>query len=204
VTAIAAYRDDGPLAGALGRTVGRAVGANPFTVTIVGALPLALALARPDADPRSPLVGLALAWFVALAGVAAARPTAGRLSWLVPPMLRTVEYAFLLRVTALRHPDALPLCFALLAALAYHHYDTVYRLRHQRVGPPPWLQVAGGGWEIRLLLAYALLLLGPFDVGLGAAAVLLGGLYTTESVVGWLRFEDAQQQRLGEEDEDAL
>jgi hypothetical protein len=204
MTALAAYRDDGPLAGLLGRTVGAAVGASSFTVTVVAALPLLAALARPGAEPRGPVVAAALAWFVALASLAAARPAAGRLSWLVPPLLRTAEYAFLLRVTALHHPDALPLCFALLAALAYHHYDTVYRLRHQRVAPPPWLQVAGGGWEIRLLIAYALLVIGPFEVGLAAAAVLLGVLYTTESTIGWLRFENAEQQRLGEEDEDAL
>lgn len=204
MTALTAYRDDGPLAALLGRTFGAAVGASPALLTLVGIVPLIAVLAGPDANPGNPGTAAALAWFVALAGVASARPDVGRLSWLVPPILRAAEYSFLLRVTALRHAAALPLCFALLAALAYHHYDTVYRLRHQRVAPPRWLQIVGGGWELRILLAYGLLLLGALDVALGAAAVILGALFITESSIGWVRFGDAEQQRLGEEDEDAL
>lgn len=204
MTALAVYRDDGPLARLLGRTLGRAVGASSLAVTVVAAVPLVLALARPGADPRAAVVGITVAWFVALGGVASGRPAVGRFAWFVPPLLRVTEYAFFLRVTALRHPDALPLCFALIAALAYHQYDTVYRLRHQRLAPPDWLQVATGGWELRLVLAYALLVLGAFEAALAVGAVALGVLYVAESTVGWLRFGHAQEQQLGEEDEDAL
>ena len=65
----------------------------------------------------------------------------------------------------------MPLCFALLAVLAFHHYDTVYRLRHQRLAPPAWLRAAGGGWEGRVLVACVLALAGVLGPGLLVAAV---------------------------------
>jgi hypothetical protein len=201
---LAAYRDDGPLARLLAATIGRRLPAGSFLPTLVGAVPLIVVLGRGAADPDTAQVGLALAWFVTLAGAASAWPTAGRLGWLVPPLLRAVEYGFFLRVTALAHPTALPMCFALLAVVAYHHYDTVYRIRHQRIAPPQWLQVAAGGWDLRLLLGFiALVAVDRFDVALGTGAVLLGTLYATESVLGWLRFEALARQRL-REDEVAL
>ena len=46
--------------------------------------------------------------------------------------------------------------FALLCALAFRHYDLVYRLRHRGVAPPRWLDRAGGGWDGRLLAGFVL------------------------------------------------
>src|SRR4028118_925571 len=92
----------------------------------------------------------------ARAGAVAGRSLVGRLDWLVPPLLRTLEYCSIAAVTASVAPQAMPLCYALLAALAFPHYDTFYRLRHRRVPPPDWLRLVGGGWEVRLLVVAVL------------------------------------------------
>ena len=146
MTALAAYRDDGPLAAALARALERA--GTP--------------------------------------GAAAARGE-GRFAWAVPPVLRLLEYGALIALSALAG-GSLPGCFALLAVLAFHHYDIVYRLRHQRIGPPAWLRAAGGGWEGRLIGAAALAALGLLAEGTVVAAVVLGVLYVTESVRSWVSF----------------
>lgn len=40
---------------------------------------------------------------------------------------------------------ALPAAFGLVAAVAYHHYDTVYRIRGDAGAPPQWLVRTVGG-----------------------------------------------------------
>lgn len=132
----------------------------------------------------------------------ALRPAASaRLSWLLPPLVRTLEYGGLIALTLWVAPNALPACFALLAALAFHHYDTVYRLRHQRVAPPNWIVRIGGGWELRLAAAGVLAALGWMASGMYAAAVLLGATYLAESVASWRRFTKPSALYETEEDE---
>ena len=117
------------------------------------------------------------------------------LAWLVPPLVRAVEYGSLVALTTASEPDALPICFALLGVLAFHHYDTAYRMRHQGSPPPAWLGLAGGGWEVRLLVALALALAGGLELGLLVGAVGLGILYALESASSWIRF--AEVERIG-------
>jgi hypothetical protein len=116
----------------------------------------------------------------------------GRLAWMVPPSLRALEYGLLIALAALAEPDALPACFAFVAVLAMHHYDVVYRLRHQRVAPPRWVWAVGGGWETRLALAGVLTLAGVLEWGLVVAAVVLGVVYVAESTASWIRFGRAR------------
>jgi hypothetical protein len=199
VTALQVYRDDGPLGALIGRA-GRGVAVGETALCVLGGALLALAAAL------LPLEAIAGAAVVAVLLVAAGsqRPHAGRLAWLVPPLLRVLEYAFLIRLTAVADGDAMPLCFALLCVLAFHHYDTVYRLRHQRVPPPAWVRAAGGGWEGRVLAACVLALAGVLGPGLLVAALGLGALFVTETVVSWVRFARAERgpQALDDEDED--
>jgi hypothetical protein len=201
MTPMQLYRDDGPLAAAIGRAA-RGVSLQETSLAVLGALLLGVAAAL-ALDPL-PLGALTAAVAVAVLMVAAgsARPHEGRISWTVPPLLRALEYAFLIRLTLLADPDAMPLCFALLGVLAFHHYDTVYRLRHQRVPPPAWVRAAGGGWEGRMLAACALALAGVLGPGLLVAAVVLGVLFVTETVVSWTRFARAERPADLEEDED--
>jgi hypothetical protein len=145
VNPVAAYRDDGPLAELVGRTIGRGL------------------------------------------------PVPARLGWLVPPLVRAVEYGGLLGIAIAAGPPAVTACFVLLAVLAYHHYNTVYRLRHQHVPPPRWLRYAGGGWELRLIVAAVLLGTGGLAIGMIAAAVGLAGIYTAETVASWQSLGLAQE-----------
>lgn len=127
------------------------------------------------------------------------REHAYALEWLVPPLVRVAEYGCLAALTAAADPEALPLCFAFLGVLAFHHYDTVYRLRHQRLTPPPWVRIAGAGWEGRLLVASILAWAGGLRFGLLAATVGLGLLYVTESTASWLRFSRSHGAALHED-----
>ena len=197
-----AYRDDGPVARVLGRAVGDAVPLPAVVLTMLSALPLAAVLALDGADVDEVALGVAVAWCVLVGGVASGRPDSGRFAWAVPPLLRLLEYGGLLALAVLAGPRALPWCFALVGVLAFHHYDTVYRLRHQGVAPPEWLSLAGGGWDGRLLLAYVLLVAGAVPTGFLAAAVVLALAYLAESVVSWLRFAHAQRPALYDDDED--
>lgn len=115
-------------------------------------------------------------------------PAGPPLAWLVPPLVRALEYGTLIALTAIVEPEALPACFAFLGVLAFRHYDTVYRLRHQRVAPPSWVQAVGGGWELRLAVAGLLALTGVLGPGLIAAALVLAPVYLTESAVSWIWF----------------
>ena len=198
---LGAYRDDGPLA----RMVGRASGAVPVpaaVLSLLSALPLIAVLAVDGDDP--PALGAAVAWAVIAGGLASGRPDSGRFAWSVPTLVRLVEYGTLLALAVLAGPRAVPFCFALVAALAFHHYDTVYRLRHQGVAPPGWLTVAGGGWDGRLVLGYVLLLIGAVGPGFLVAAIVLGVVYVVESTASWLRFSQPRRpaQYDDEEDED--
>ena len=201
MTALQVYRDDGPLAAWLGRKLGRAVPVGELPLTLLGALPLVAVLATAGRTPPAAAVGLAVLGFVLLAGAGAGRPDVGSFGWIVSPLLRLLEYAFLIRLTVLADPEAVPLCFALLAVLAFHHYDTVYRLRHQRVAPPAWTRAAGGGWEGRLLIAYALAVAGALGLGLGAAAAVLAVVYAAESILSWLRFARAERPAVYDDEE---
>jgi len=188
MTALRAYRDDGPLAGWIARKLGRAVPLDELSLTLLAAVPLVAVFAAVEDRSATNAVGVAALAFVLVAGSAPPDIEVTRLTWVVPPLLRAVEYGFLIALTVLADPDAMPLCFAFLTILALHHYDTVYRLRHQQLAPPPWVTAIGGGWDGRILVACALALAGILELGFLVAAVSLGLVYGIESTVSWLRF----------------
>lgn len=117
----------------------------------------------------------------------------GRFNWLVPGTIRALEYGLLILTAALAHGDAMKACFALLAALAFHHYDTVYRLRQQGAPPPAWVSIAGGGWDGRIVLALVALLVAVTTAGMAVAAGLLGIVFVGESVSSWTGHARAEQ-----------
>ncbi|MYV69932.1 CDP-alcohol phosphatidyltransferase family protein, partial [Streptomyces sp. SID2131] len=134
----------------------------------------------------------AAAGYAVLAGVAVARPLKGALDWLVPPLFRAAEYTTVL-VLAVRSdsPGALPAAFGLVAAVAYHHYDTVYRIRGGTGAPPAWLVRVTGGHEGRTLLVTVLaaLLAGrgdDFTLALAALAVAVALVVLVESIRFWV------------------
>jgi hypothetical protein len=119
-----------------------------------------------------------------------ARPLKGALDWLVPPFFRAAEYCTVLILAAeAKVNGALPAAFGLVAAVAYHHYDTVYRIRGNAGAPPAWLVRAIGGHEGRTLLVTvlaAVLTASQFTVALTALAVAVALLVLVESIRFWV------------------
>ena len=191
------YRDDGPIAGALGRVAAKV---PAVVLALTAALPLVAAMAIEGDDASDALAGGVLAWAIVLGGLSKARTETGRFRWGVPPLIRFVEYAGLLWIGALG--GALAAAFALIAALAYRHYDLVYRLRHRGETPPAWVDLAGLGWEGRLLLGWVLLLVGALPAAFYVLAAVLGVVFVVESVAGWTKAVAPGRASVYEEEED--
>jgi acid phosphatase family membrane protein YuiD len=85
---------------------------------------------------------------------------------------------------------ALPAAFGLVAAVAYHHYDTVYRIRGGTGAPPRALVRAIGGHEGRALLVTAASAVFAHGTGLTVAltalAVALALVVLVESIRFWV------------------
>jgi hypothetical protein len=197
------YRDDGPIAAAIGAAAGRAIPLPPIALLLVAGLPgLVAIVATGDGAPRGVVVG-AIAWAVLGGGLASGRPLTDRLRWAVPPALRALEYAGLLWIAAVAGSSSLPAAFALLCAITYHHYDVVYGMRHRGVSLPRWVQAAGGGWDGRLLLGCLLLLAGALPAGYFAMAVLVAVLFVGESIAEWRHLGRAERPVYDDEEDEA-
>ena len=201
MNALRTYRDDGLIADWIGATAGRALRVGEAPLTLLGAAILAEALGTAERPLSELVLAVAVGVVVVVVGAGARPSHTGRLAWSVPPLLRLLEYAFLIRLTVLADPDAMPLCFALLCALAFHHYDTVYRLRQQGVAPPAWTRFIGGGWEGRLVVFSLLAALDLLAPGMLVAAVVLGAVYVTESVRSWMHFARATRPAVIDDEE---
>lgn len=124
--------------------------------------------------------------------LAEARRLGSKLGWLVPPVYHAFEYALAIALAAEVH-GAMPVAFLYLAAVIYHHYDIVYRIRAS-ASVPRWLTVAGAlGFEGRvvILVLASFIPTKPAHHGLTyafvALAVYLWTLFLAESVHFWLR-----------------
>ena len=197
-----AYRDDGPLARALG-LVGRRVPLPPVFLIVAGGLPLCvLLLVRREAVTEE-VMGLLIGWAVVMGGMSSGRPHTDRLRWAVPPALRLLEYATLVWIGMLAGASSRPAALALLCALAFRHYDLVYRLRHQGVTPPNWVGNLALGWEGRLAGAYLLWTADLLPEGYFVAAAVFGVVFVGDSILSWRRWGRAQQPVLYDDEEDA-
>jgi hypothetical protein len=202
--ALADLADSGPLAvgcAAVGRRAG---------VSLPGFARPALALLGTCVLPATALwtpVGsvwplLAALLYVLTSGFAVAGRLSGVLDWLIPPLFRTAEYVLVLILAVLAARDgadgAVPAAFGLVAAVAYHHYDTVYRIRGGTGAPPKWLVRATGGHEGRALavsLAAVLWLGGDsrgqgggegFTIALTVLAAVIAAVVLVESIRFWV------------------
>lgn len=114
----------------------------------------------------------------------------GKLGWLTPPVIQLVAYGAALGLIV---DDALlgAAVFTFLAAVIYHQYDVVYRIRANAGQPPRWLSIALGGNLGRSVLLVALGLGIASGSGLSTAVWLLAGylgvLAVGESVRFWTR-----------------
>ncbi|MFD7319831.1 DUF5941 domain-containing protein [Streptomyces sp. NPDC059875] len=160
----------------------------PLVKALLGAAALGVALAVDD--PWVAVAG-AVAYAV-LSGLAVSHPLKGALDWLVPPVFRAAEYGTILILAARSEVNgALPAAYGLVAAVAYHHYDTVYRIRGGTGAPPAWLVRTIGGHEGRTLLVTVLAALlasrgNDFTLALTALAVTVALVVLVESIRFWV------------------
>ncbi|MEU2337999.1 DUF5941 domain-containing protein [Streptomyces sp. NPDC006654] len=181
--ALADLADNGPLARLAGR---RRPFGPPLLVALGGAAVLAVSLF--SGVTWAPVVGALV--YALTSGQALARPLKGALDWLVPPLFRAAEYGTVLVLASKAGVNgALPAAFGLVAAVAYHHYDTVYRIRGDAGAPPAWLVRAVGGQEGRTLavtVLAAVLTAAQFKVALTVLAVAVAVLVLVESIRFWV------------------
>ncbi|MFD9222609.1 DUF5941 domain-containing protein [Streptomyces sp. NPDC060064] len=190
--ALADLADSGPLAEAVARsftTRARSLpGFLPLATAVAGGAALVATAAFTDYGTVWP--ALAAVVYVITSGLAVARPLKGALDWLVPPVFRAAEYGTVLVLAARADVNgALPAAFGLVAAVAYHHYDTVYRIRGGTGAPPHWLVRAIGGHEGRILavaLLAALLNNSDFTTALTVLAVAVALVVLVESIRFWV------------------
>ncbi|MEV4430804.1 DUF5941 domain-containing protein [Streptomyces sp. NPDC049602] len=190
--ALADLADSGPLAQIVARLErgfpGLAALRLPFAFAGAAVLIAAASLDRVD----GPVVVGCAVLYVLTSGSAIARPLKGALDWLVPPLFRAAEYTTVLVLAARSDvPHALPAAFGLVAAVAYHHYDTVYRIRGGTGAPPAWLVRVTGGHEGRTLLVTVLAALladrgDDFTLALTAMAVAVALVVLVESIRFWV------------------
>ncbi|MGC9537202.1 DUF5941 domain-containing protein [Streptomyces sp. UG1] len=190
--ALADLADSGPLAQGLAGALKKLPARPPFSSRAFVALPGAVLLvAGAWLEPYGswlPVLGAVL--YVLTSAAAVALPLKGALDWLVPPLLRAAEYGTVLVLAAKAEVNgALPAAFGLVSAVAYHHYDTVYRIRGNAGAPPAWLVRAIGGHEGRTLLVTvlaAVLSASQFTVALTALAVAVALVVLFESIRFWV------------------
>ncbi|WP_371657126.1 MULTISPECIES: DUF5941 domain-containing protein [unclassified Streptomyces] len=186
--ALAELADSGPVAELVAAKGPRIAGAP--VIAAVGAVALVAAALTQPFGSRQMIV--AAVFYAITSGLAVSAPLKGALDWLVPPFFRAAEYGTVLALAARSEVDgALPAAFGLVAAVAYHHYDTVYRIKGGSGAPPRWLVRLSGGHEGRTLvvavLAAALATRGTdFTLALTALAVGIALLVVVESIRFWV------------------
>uniref|UniRef100_A0AAU3GP72 CDP-alcohol phosphatidyltransferase family protein n=1 Tax=Streptomyces sp. NBC_01401 TaxID=2903854 RepID=A0AAU3GP72_9ACTN len=188
--ALADLADSGPLAQGVAGVLRRPGGG--FTAPLLafaGALVMvAAALFAPYGGWLT--VGAAVVYAV-VSGLAVSRPLKGALDWLVPPVFRAAEYCTVLVLAARSDvPHAVPAAFGLVSAVAYHHYDTVYRIRGGTGAPPQWLVRTIGGHEGRTLVVAVLAAVlthgSGFTTALTALAAAVALVVLVESIRFWV------------------
>ncbi|MFF5126576.1 DUF5941 domain-containing protein [Streptomyces syringium] len=188
--ALADLADSGPIAELAAKAAARRPGggATAPVLALTGAGLLLVQLWWHPEPGWWPVLGAGL--YALFAGAAVARPLKGPLDWLVPPVFRAAEYLTILVLAAHSGGSgALPAAFGLVAAVAYHHYDTVYRIRGGSGAPPHWLVRAIGGHEGRVLavtIAAALWHNQGFTIALTALAAALALAVLSESIRFWV------------------
>ncbi|MEU6178739.1 DUF5941 domain-containing protein [Streptomyces coeruleorubidus] len=190
--ALADLADSGPLAQgvaeALKKPARKLPGFATPAVALLGGLAVVLTAALTGFGGPWPIIAALV--YALTSGLAVARALKGALDWLVPPFLRAAEYGTILVLAARADVNgALPAAFGLVGAVAYHHYDTVYRIRGNAGAPPAWLVRSIGGHEGRTLLVAvlaALLTASQFTVALTAVAVAVALVVLVESIRFWV------------------
>ncbi|WSR66529.1 CDP-alcohol phosphatidyltransferase family protein [Streptomyces sp. NBC_01198] len=185
--------DSGPLAEALSGVLRPLARRTPaFAAPAVAALGAAAVAATAALAPHGswyPVIAAGL--YVLTSAFAVAQRLKGALDWLVPPLFRAGEYGTVLALAAVSDVNgALPAAFGLVAAVAYHHYDTVYRIRGGAGAPPRAVVRSAGGHEGRTLIVALAAAVAAHRTGLTVTltvlAIAIALLVLTESIRFWV------------------
>jgi hypothetical protein len=186
----------------LGSRLGGILRLPGAVLVLVALLVLVAAVAIGGGDTPHGVAAAVLALVVLLCGASSGSPPRPKLRWAEMPLLRGTEYMALIWIAALEGPDAYPAAFALLAALAFRHYDLVYRLRHRGTVPATWVSALSGGWDGRIVVAFLLLVAGALPAGYFVVAAVLGVAFVGEAAYGWLVVGRVQRPLEYEDEED--
>jgi hypothetical protein len=167
----------------------------------VGERTIILAVLTPIVGPRWTLWVLLVTGAIAAAYTLAGRlgrmlagpgTGLGRLTWLGPAGARLVEQGGLVLLVGLIRPAALPGAYLLLAAIAIHQYDLVYRARLTGAGPDRARTALDRvPWPARVIVIAGLTLAlgaGPLGWVLAGLGGLLGVAAAVDSVQWWRSF----------------
>jgi hypothetical protein len=171
-------------------------------LALAALLPLVVAVVVAGDDGSDTLAGVVFAWVLLVGGAATGAGGPRKAVWAVTPLIRLSEYLALIWIAALHGESAYPAVYALLAALAFRHYDLVYRLRHRGVVPARWVSALSLGWDGRLVLAFLLLVSGALPAGYFVVAGVLGAAFVSEAVYGWVVVGRIEQPLDDEEDDE--
>jgi hypothetical protein len=168
------YRDDGLL------TWGFELAAPLLATLAALAAVVALILGDWSSDAA---VAVNVAVAVLLGSLPSGTTHRDRYRWLVPPLLRAVEFATVAYLaTRAGHPEA---GYVFIAAVCFHQYDLVYRLRHRGTEADRWVAWLGLGWGGRMLLVLVAYLADALPEGLFVAAALFAVLWVSDAVRAW-------------------
>jgi hypothetical protein len=177
---LAACRGDGVVS----RWVGGSVQGNlpPLLPVLVALLVTGVLAALGLANLPGSLVLIPVVVML-LPALGARHPHDGRLDWLVPPLLQTIECVFLAALGFSRHVAPV-LVFALVAAVLMRHADLACRARAGRGIPADRF---GLGWDGRMLAAGLLAAVGIAPFGYAVLAGYLWLLFCWDYLSGWLQ-----------------
>jgi phosphatidylglycerophosphate synthase len=106
-----------------------------------------------------------------------------RLSWFSVPLVHVLECGAVIAIVALADSAALPTCFAFLAVLAFHQYDSILRLEQGRAPRTSW------GWEGNVFIVGVAALFGALGLFFVVATIALGAYFVAGAALSWLRIE---------------
>jgi hypothetical protein len=102
-------------------------------------------------------------------------------------MLRAIELGAIVWIAAVAGDGADRSAYALLAAIAFRHYDVAYRFAQRGTTPPRMLGLLLGGWDGRLLAATALAAAGAAAAGFLVVAAFIAVLVVGDAIAFRLR-----------------
>lgn len=130
------------------------------------------------------------------AGKRATRLASWRFSWLLPVVLRCLEYGTVLTLVLLIHAIGPLVAFCYLTCLALHHYKRIYQLKLFGCSSRRWPSSAAGGSDGRTALLLLLSLAGgdALRVVLPYLTTSLAYLFVITTVQFWLREKSNSRQ----------